>query len=83
MQIPARTLSALAIIVASPLAPAHAQALHDRFWLEASLYRPHIDSSVSMTSKANPAVGTEIDMEEENIASSVMNRYMPMSTKDA
>lgn len=65
MQIPARTLSALAIAVASPLAPAHAQALHDRFWLEASLYRPHIDSSVSVTSKTNPAVGTEIDMEKD------------------
>ena len=67
MQIPAHTLPAVAIIVAvaTPLASAQAQALSDKFWLEASLYRPHIDSSVSVTSKANPAIGTTIDMEKD------------------
>ena len=65
MQNPARTLPVLAILIAVPTASAHAQALHDRFWLEASLYRPHIDSSVAVTSKANPDIGTKIDMEKD------------------
>ncbi|TMJ19420.1 MAG: hypothetical protein E6G92_06460 [Alphaproteobacteria bacterium] len=50
----------VAIFAASP---AGAQALQDRFWLQASAYYPKIDTDVRLAPASNPDGGTEIDLE--------------------
>jgi hypothetical protein len=44
-------------------APAAAQALGDRYWLEASFYRPSIDTAVQVSRPSQP--GTSVDAESE------------------
>ncbi len=46
-------------------APAGAQALDDKYWLEVSAYWPDVDTKVSLSSRANSTIGTEIDLESD------------------
>ena len=57
--------STLALGCLSLSSTAHAQAMSDRFWIEGGVYFPKVDSSVAVSSKVNPGVGTEIDMEDD------------------
>ena len=46
------------------VAPANAQALQSRYWLEASAYWPNIDTTVSVTGTGG-RVGTNINLESD------------------
>ncbi|XHS00857.1 hypothetical protein ACFB49_24580 [Sphingomonas sp. DBB INV C78] len=60
-------VSGAALILCAGLAatPAQAQALQDRFWLEASAYWPNVDTKIEVSSVQRPDVGTEIDFEQD------------------
>ncbi len=45
-------------------APANAQALQSRYWVEASAYWPNIDTTVNISSN-NGRHGTDIDVESD------------------
>lgn len=53
----------LALALLAIAGPAQAQYAKDRFWAEASFFRPHVDSSIEINSTTNPGIGTDIDME--------------------
>jgi hypothetical protein len=55
--------AAVAAVVVCSAAPAGAQALEDRYWLQAAVFRPKIDTSASF-SRPN-ASGTELGFENE------------------
>jgi hypothetical protein len=46
-------------------APAGAQALHDRFWLETGIFLPSVDTDVSLTRNNSSNPGTRIDFERD------------------
>lgn len=48
-----------------PVGAASAQALSDDFWLQASAFKAHVDTDVTVSSNTNPTVGTEIDLEDD------------------
>jgi long-subunit fatty acid transport protein len=56
------TTSLLGLILATPAA---AQSLDDKFWLEASIFDPKVDTKVQLSARDNPTIGTEIDFESD------------------
>lgn len=46
-------------------APAAAQDLSDRYWLEGSVYSPKVNTTVAVSSKSPVTIGTEIDLESD------------------
>lgn len=57
-------LAATAILSLGAAGAANAQALEDRFWFEASAFKPDIETDVKVSS-ASGAVGTEISLESD------------------
>jgi opacity protein-like surface antigen len=55
--------AAAALTLAGMAAPAAAQALDDRYWLEVSAYRPSIDTSLAISRPGSP--GTDVDLEND------------------
>lgn len=45
--------------------PAQAQTLEDEFWLQASAYRPDVDTHVEIASKQFPNIATDVDFESD------------------
>ncbi|RJF85945.1 outer membrane beta-barrel protein [Sphingomonas cavernae] len=62
---PRNLTTAFALCAAFHVAPANAQALEDRFWLEASAYFPKVDTDVSVSSNTANNIGTQIDLESD------------------
>jgi len=61
-----RALTAIAVTGAALLAaPASAQGLDDKFWVELGFYWPKVDTTVQVSSVTNSTVGTEIDFEND------------------
>jgi hypothetical protein len=62
-----RTVALLAVSAAlswGAATAANAQALEDRYWFEASAFKPDIDTHVKVSSK-NGAIGTDISLESD------------------
>lgn len=55
--------AALAATAALSAAPAAAQAIDDKYWIEASVFRPAIDSSATVSRPGSP--GTNVDFESD------------------
>jgi hypothetical protein len=55
-------LYTVSVLCLSLAAPAAAQSLDDKFWLEASIYDPGVNTTVRLQSKTSTAVATEIDL---------------------
>jgi hypothetical protein len=66
---PGKTLKLLgtATIIGTAVlaAPAHAQALTDKFWISGSGFLANVDTKVSSSVTTNPGSGTEIDLEDD------------------
>jgi hypothetical protein len=66
MRTPTRALAALIITGAAfAAAPAAAQNLNDKVWVDAEFYWPNVDTSAQVNSVTNNTVGTEIDFEDD------------------
>ena len=46
-------------------APAHAQSLDDKFWIQGTGFLANVDTDVRVGSTANPNGGTQIDLEDD------------------
>lgn len=62
-----RSVPGAAALLAAPflVAPAGAQSLTDHFWLEATAYRPSVDTDVSLSSRTSGNPGSRIDLESD------------------
>jgi hypothetical protein len=61
-----KILGATSIVGAAMLAaPAHAQALDDKFWISGAGFFANVDTDVSSSVAVNPGGGTSIDLEDD------------------
>jgi hypothetical protein len=61
-----KILGAASLIAVSTLAaPAHAQAIEDKFWISGSGFFSNVDTDVSSSLATNPGGGTSIDLEDD------------------
>ncbi|SNT04382.1 Outer membrane protein beta-barrel domain-containing protein [Sphingomonas laterariae] len=58
--------AATAILISGWIAsPAAAQALQDKYWIEAAAYWPRVDTNVRVASTGSQDIGTDIDLESD------------------
>jgi hypothetical protein len=61
-----KILGATSIVGAAMLAaPAHAQAIDDKFWISGAGFFANVDTEVSSSTTVNPGGGTTIDLEDD------------------
>ena len=60
-----RRLATISILALAWASPAHAQALDDKYWLQASGYFANVDTDIRVSPASNPTGGTQIDLEED------------------
>jgi len=60
-----KLLGAAAIVGAAYAAPAHAQAIDDKFWISGAGFLANVDTDVSSSLAVNPGAGTSIDLEDD------------------
>jgi len=61
-----KVLGAVSVLAAAALAaPAHAQSLDDKFWIQGSGFLANVDTDARVGSAANPNGGTQIDLEDD------------------
>lgn len=53
------------VMMGTVTAPAHAQALDDKYWVEVGAYWPSVSSHVRVAPASNPDGGTNIDLESD------------------
>src|SRR5687768_17139762 len=46
-------------------APASAQTMEDKFWIQATGFLANVDTDVRISSAANPTLGTQLDLEDD------------------
>ena len=71
------------VMMGTVTAPAHAQALDDKYWVEVGAYWPSVSSHVRVAPASNPDGGTNIDLESMVVSPLFMQKKIESSVTGA